>query len=174
MKDECLSRLIFFGRSSVERALKAYVEHYHTERNHQGIGNVILLPRPEDRVGSVTGRVVRRTSLGGLLSFYARRVGWSTWTIRGSDGTYAFTYGTNGSYTDNSGYDTAWCSSVVIQRPDSTNNGFVTQYFDETAQPLGRVLTDSDPSGSPTKTWAEKVTRDANGPARRTSTRQRT
>ncbi|MBK6940452.1 MAG: hypothetical protein IPH13_09665 [Planctomycetes bacterium] len=87
----------------------------------------------------------------------------STWTIRGSDGTYAFTYGTNGSYTDNSGYDTAWCSSVVIQRPDSTNNGFVTQYFDETAQPLGRVLTDSDPSGSPTKTWAEKVTRDANG-----------
>ncbi|MBK6940453.1 MAG: transposase [Planctomycetes bacterium] len=75
VKDECLSRLIFFGRSSVERALKAYVEHYHTERNHQGIGNVILLPRPEDRVGSVTGRVVRRTSLGGLLSFYARRVG---------------------------------------------------------------------------------------------------
>ncbi|MCC7170199.1 MAG: transposase, partial [Planctomycetes bacterium] len=71
VKDECLGKQIFFGRSSVERALKAYVEHYHTERNHQGIGNVIPLPRPEDRVGSVTGRVVRRTSLGGLLSFYA-------------------------------------------------------------------------------------------------------
>lgn len=81
----------------------------------------------------------------------------------GSDGTYAFTYATNGSYSDGSGYDTAWCSRVVIERPDSTNNGFVTQYFDETAQPLGRVLTDTDPSGSPTKTWAEKVTRDSNG-----------
>lgn len=75
VKDECLGKLIFFGRKSVERALYAYVEHYHAERNHQGIGNVIPMPRAVDRVGSETGRVVRRTSLGGLLSFYVRRAG---------------------------------------------------------------------------------------------------
>jgi putative transposase len=75
VKDECLGKLIFFGRASVERALNAYVEHYHSERNHQGIGNVIPMPRVEDRVGREEGRIVRRRSLGGLLSFYVRRAG---------------------------------------------------------------------------------------------------
>ena len=27
------------------RALSEYVEHFHTERNHQGKGNVLLFPR---------------------------------------------------------------------------------------------------------------------------------
>jgi putative transposase len=75
VKDECLGKLIFFGRASVERALNAYVEHYHAERNHQGIGNVIPMPRAEDGVGKKEGRIVRRRSLGGLLSFYVRRAG---------------------------------------------------------------------------------------------------
>jgi putative transposase len=75
VKDECLGKLFFFGRASVERALNAYVEHYHSERNHQGIGNVIPMPRVEDRVGREEGRIVRRRSLGGLLSFYVRRAG---------------------------------------------------------------------------------------------------
>ena len=75
VKDECLGKLIFFGRASVERALKAYVEHYHAERNYQGIGNVIPTPRAADGVGRKEGRIVRRRSLGGLFSFYVRRAG---------------------------------------------------------------------------------------------------
>src|SRR5215472_10184436 len=41
-KDECLSKLILFGGRSLRRAMKEYVEHYHTERNHQGKGNVLV------------------------------------------------------------------------------------------------------------------------------------
>jgi putative transposase len=29
-KDECLSKIIFFGERSLRRAMKEYVEHYHT------------------------------------------------------------------------------------------------------------------------------------------------
>ncbi len=75
MTNECLDKLIVFGRASAERVWKAYVGHYHAERNHQGIGNVIPMPRVEDRVGSEEGRIVRRRSLGGLLSFHVRRAG---------------------------------------------------------------------------------------------------
>jgi len=44
VKDEALSRLILFGEASLQHALHEYVEHYHHERNHQGKGNVLLLP----------------------------------------------------------------------------------------------------------------------------------
>jgi putative transposase len=32
-------------RRSLRRTMKEYVEHYHTERNHQGKGNVLLFQR---------------------------------------------------------------------------------------------------------------------------------
>jgi putative transposase len=35
VKEECLSRLILFGESSLRRALQQYMEHYHGERNHR-------------------------------------------------------------------------------------------------------------------------------------------
>ena len=44
-KDEYLSKIILFGEHSLRRAMKEYVEHYHTERNHQGKGNVLLFQR---------------------------------------------------------------------------------------------------------------------------------
>jgi hypothetical protein len=37
--------MILFGERSLRRAMKEYVEHYHTERNHQGKGNVLLFQR---------------------------------------------------------------------------------------------------------------------------------
>ncbi len=46
VKEECLSRLILFGESSLRRALQQYMEHYHGERNHQGKDNRILFPSP--------------------------------------------------------------------------------------------------------------------------------
>jgi transposase InsO family protein len=44
IKQECLSKFIFFGEDSLRRAIHQYVEHYHRERNHQGIGNELLIP----------------------------------------------------------------------------------------------------------------------------------
>src|SRR6202047_3321801 len=47
VKEECLSKLILFGESSLRRALTQFQEHYHTERNHQGKGSVLLFPNTE-------------------------------------------------------------------------------------------------------------------------------
>src|SRR5215510_14490107 len=44
VKEECLSRLILFGEAALRHTLQEYVAHYHHERNHQGKGNVLLLP----------------------------------------------------------------------------------------------------------------------------------
>ena len=35
VKDECLSKLVLFGEPALRTALRAYVEHFHGERNHQ-------------------------------------------------------------------------------------------------------------------------------------------
>jgi hypothetical protein len=73
IKNECLSKLIFFGEESLRRALKEFVEHYHEERNHQGIGNVIPFPNPEYESTSLKDEIVCKTRLGGLLKFYYRK-----------------------------------------------------------------------------------------------------
>src|SRR2546429_9962986 len=71
VKEECLSRLILFGESSLRRALQQYIVHYHEERNHQGKENRILFPsRPEARRNM--GAVRCRERLGGLRKHYAR------------------------------------------------------------------------------------------------------
>ena len=49
VKQECLSKLILFGEASLRRALAEFVEHFHTERNHQGKGNVLLFPSNKAR-----------------------------------------------------------------------------------------------------------------------------
>jgi transposase InsO family protein len=71
VKEECLSRLILFGEASLRHALRQYVEHFHSERNHQGKGNVLLFPAvsqdPEHE-----GPIQCRERLGGLLKYYAR------------------------------------------------------------------------------------------------------
>jgi len=78
----------------------------------------------------------------------------------GLTGTHTLTYATNGS-DDTSGYgSTTVRYRTVVERPDG---GFVSLYFDEVGQPLARVLTDADPSGSPTKTWATLLNRDSAG-----------
>lgn len=72
VKEECLSKLILVGESSLRRALNEYVSHFHSERNHQGKGNVLLFPEPTGPGGSARGRVECRARLGGLLRYYAR------------------------------------------------------------------------------------------------------
>ncbi len=66
----CLGRLIFFGQKSLERTVRHYLEHYHAERNHQGLGNTLIAPT--DDVGSATGDIQCRERLGGMLKCYHR------------------------------------------------------------------------------------------------------
>jgi hypothetical protein len=71
VKEECLSRLILFGESSLRRALRQYLVHYHEERNHQGKDSRILFPSQRDARKNM-GAVRCRERLGGLLKYYKR------------------------------------------------------------------------------------------------------
>jgi len=73
IKSECLSKMIFVGEAMLRRALREFVAHYHSERPHQGRSNDIIKPDPASMPAE--GRVIRRERLGGLLSYYHRRVG---------------------------------------------------------------------------------------------------
>jgi transposase InsO family protein len=70
LKSECLEKMIFFGERSLRRATHAYLDHFHCERNHQGLGNKILEPGQE--VGQARGYIECRERLGGLLKYYHR------------------------------------------------------------------------------------------------------
>jgi len=39
IKSECLDRMVILGERHLRRAIASYVEHYHVERCHQGIGD---------------------------------------------------------------------------------------------------------------------------------------
>jgi putative transposase len=70
LKEECLERLILFGEESLRNAVAAFLTHYHTERNHQGLQNGIIQPDPE--VGKSQGAIDCRNRLGGMLRYYYR------------------------------------------------------------------------------------------------------
>jgi putative transposase len=70
IKDECLDRMIFVAQGSLRRAVAEYVEHYHSERNHQGLENRLI--RPPTSASAESGAVRRRPRLGGMLNFYYR------------------------------------------------------------------------------------------------------
>ena len=72
IKDDCLSKLILFGETSLRRALHDYLVHYHAERNHQGKGNVLLCPTTTQVKNRVEGSVRCKERLGGLLKYYHR------------------------------------------------------------------------------------------------------
>ena len=71
IKSECLSKMVFFGQRSLESAIRAYVEHYHVERNHQAIDNKLI----DDQRGRInmTGGIERRERVGGILNYYYKR-----------------------------------------------------------------------------------------------------
>ena len=71
IKESCLERLLLIGEGSLRRAIHEFVDHYHYERNHQGLGNrLILSPHTHRRS---RGPVRCRHRLGGLLKYYYRR-----------------------------------------------------------------------------------------------------
>ncbi len=52
-------------------AVNEFVEHYHLERNHQGLENRLITPLAA--AANDSAPVARRERLGGLLSFYHRQ-----------------------------------------------------------------------------------------------------
>jgi len=69
VKTEVLSRMILFGEKSLRYVLTEYLAHYHTERPHQGKGNVMLFPSAQAASDS-EGMIECRERLGGLLRYY--------------------------------------------------------------------------------------------------------
>jgi putative transposase len=69
MKEECLNRIILIGEGHFRRAVHEFVEHYHRERNHQGLENALIAGAPAT---GTAGRIRRRPRLGGLLNYYLR------------------------------------------------------------------------------------------------------
>ncbi len=69
IKSECLDQTIFLGRGALVRAIAEYAAHYHDERSHQGIGNVMISGRKAQGEGVVEAK----ERLGGLLKYYHRR-----------------------------------------------------------------------------------------------------
>ncbi len=68
IKSECLDRMIFFGERSLRRAIRSYIVHYHSGRNHQGMNNRLLSGHePMKR-----GRIRCHERIGGMLKYYYR------------------------------------------------------------------------------------------------------
>ena len=70
IKESCLDRMILFGERSLRNAIREFLEHYHHERNHQGLENRLI--DPQDAIGSLEGSVACRERLGGMLRYYYR------------------------------------------------------------------------------------------------------
>ena len=70
IKECCLERLILFGESPLRRAVRNFIAHYHSERNHRGLGNRLIQPEPDHLVN--TGESECRERLGGTLNYYYR------------------------------------------------------------------------------------------------------
>ena len=69
---ECLDHFLVFGDKHLDYLVREYVEHCHTERPHQGLGNRLVLGGPPP---ATEGQVQCRTRLGGLLKHYYRTAG---------------------------------------------------------------------------------------------------
>ena len=70
LKSECLDRLILFGEKAMRNAVNQYLEHYHAERPHRGLGNELIVPMEQSP--SMDTKVETTERLGGLLRSYHR------------------------------------------------------------------------------------------------------
>jgi putative transposase len=68
IKESCLERMILFGEGSLRRAIQEFLGLYHHERNHQGLGNRLIIV--EEPRTDKTWIVQCHQRLGGMLNFY--------------------------------------------------------------------------------------------------------
>ena len=67
IKSECLGRIVPLGEAHLRAAIRAFMDHYHEERPHQGLGNELIAPKV---TSPRPGHVRCRERLGGVLKFY--------------------------------------------------------------------------------------------------------
>ena len=70
IKSECLSRMIPLGENHLRASIRAFVAHYHLERNHQGLDNELICSAQETLPSD--GGIRCRERLGGTLRYYYR------------------------------------------------------------------------------------------------------
>jgi transposase InsO family protein len=70
VRQECLRKVIPLGHAHLRTIVSEYVDHYHRERNHQGLGNQLIAPTGAKMVGA--GEVKCHERLGGCLKYYLR------------------------------------------------------------------------------------------------------
>jgi putative transposase len=71
IKSECLDRIVPLSEDHLRRAIGSYVEHYHSERHHQGLDGKLIIS--DETAGRLEGRVTCRERLGGTLNVYYRK-----------------------------------------------------------------------------------------------------
>ena len=74
LKSECLDKLVPLGERHLRFAISEFVEHYHLERNHQGLDNRLItaIAAPVNDNADPASPIARRERLGGLLSYNYR------------------------------------------------------------------------------------------------------
>ena len=70
IKSECLAQMIPLSEAHLRSTVKEFTEHYHHERNHQGLGNRLIQRARDD--GERKGAIRCRRRLGGVLNYYYR------------------------------------------------------------------------------------------------------
>jgi transposase InsO family protein len=70
IKAECLNHIVPLGERHLRRAVSQFVEHYHRERNHQGLDNELVVPQAEPV--NENAPIECHERLGGLLKSYRR------------------------------------------------------------------------------------------------------
>jgi transposase InsO family protein len=73
IKSECLRRVIPLSERHLRMLVAEYVEHYHRERNHQGLDNLLLEHVEQGAANENSSALIRcRERLGGTLKYYYR------------------------------------------------------------------------------------------------------
>src|SRR5690606_25906465 len=109
-----------------------------TDDDYLGEDDLTLLPYAMVSLGYDSSRQVREAMFNGSCG-----CGGGSGT-----GTYSYAYQSNGSFSNTSGYQTAWKTRTIVANPDGS---YETQYFDEVGQPISVALTDDDPDRKSTR-----------------------
>jgi putative transposase len=74
IQSECLDHFIACGETHLNLLVSEYVDHFHHERAHQGIGNIPLTGKPEPPDDIPTLKMVDcKNRLGGALKHFHRK-----------------------------------------------------------------------------------------------------
>jgi transposase len=73
IRSECLEHFVIFGERHLRYLVGTFVDHYLTERFHQGLGGQLIRPQVlASNHNGTAGATQCRSRLGGLLNFYYR------------------------------------------------------------------------------------------------------